>query len=110
MGQMPMAGQLPCTEIVWVRLPLCPLIFKNQYDGVKFVVEVLKPRKRSKTWGDYNPATGKVEGSFGNQIGIDEKDSQITEENGFKNIVILPVGVSPMAYIEMRQKQLKSKQ
>lgn len=24
MGQMPTAGQLACTEIVWVRFPLCP--------------------------------------------------------------------------------------
>ena len=74
--------------------------------SVKFKVEVLKPRNRSKSWGDVNPATGKVEGSYGSEIGIDEKDSQITEENGYKNIVILPAGVSPMAYIEMRQKQI----
>ena len=24
MGQMPTAGRLACTEIVWVRFPLCP--------------------------------------------------------------------------------------
>ena len=74
--------------------------------GVKFKVEVIKPRNRGKGWGDVNPATGKVEGNYGSEIGIDEKDSQITEANGYKNIVTLPAGVSPMAYIEMRQKQI----
>ena len=39
-------------------------------------------------WGDLNPATGKVEGSYGNKSrgSIDAKDSLITEENGFSNI------------------------
>lgn len=75
--------------------------------GVKFKVEVLKPRNRTKQWGDVNPATGQVEGSYGEEIGIDEKDSQITEENGYTNIVILPPGMSPGAYIEMREKQIR---
>lgn len=56
---------------------------KSNY-GVKFKVEVLKPRRRrSKSWGDYNPATGKVEGVYGSDIGIDEKDSEITKENRY---------------------------
>ena len=76
--------------------------------GVKFKVEVLKPRKRSKSWGDIDPATGNVTGAYGNEIGIDEKNSKITEENGYTNIVILPEGVSPGAYIEMRQKQIEN--
>ena len=75
--------------------------------SVKFKVEVLKPRQRSESWGDINPATGKVEGSYGEEIGIDEKDSQITEANGYTNIITLPAGMSPMAYIAMRQKQIK---
>ncbi|MGZ8924608.1 MAG: hypothetical protein ACXW2E_01870 [Nitrososphaeraceae archaeon] len=54
-------------------------------------------------WGSIDPATktlvnkkgaGKYRGS------IDEKDSLITEENGFQNIVILEPGISPAAYIE----------
>lgn len=77
---------------------------------VRFRVEVMKPRVRSKTWGDVNPATGNVEGSYGSCIGIEESESQITEANGYTNIVTLPPGVSPGAYIEMREKQLKSKQ
>jgi len=78
--------------------------------SVKFRVEVLKPRQRSKTWGDVDPASGNVTGSYGNEIGIDEKNSQITKENGYTNIVVLPAGVSPQAYIDMRNKQIKSKQ
>ena len=78
--------------------------------SVKFKVEVLKPRVRSKTWGDVDPATGTVTGSYGEEIGIEEKDSEITEENGYTNIVTLPAGMSPMAYIEMREKQLREKE
>lgn len=74
--------------------------------GVKFRVEVIKPRVRPRAWGDINPATKNVSFVAGESIGIDEKDSQITEENGFKNIVTLPPGMSPMAYIEMREKEL----
>ena len=95
---------------MWVQDPPVPLIIKNTYHGIKFKVEVLKPRKRSKSWGDVDPATGKVNGSYGNEIGIDEKDSEITEENGYTNIITLPAGVSPMAYIEMRQRQIKNEQ
>ena len=75
--------------------------------STKFKVEVIEPRQRTKDWGDIDPATGKTTGSYGSKIGIDAKDSEITEENGFKNIVTLKPGVSPMAYIEMREKQIK---
>lgn len=53
-------------------------------------------------WGDLNPATGKVEGSYGQKYrgGIDAKDSLITEENGFFNIQTLKPGFSPAAAIE----------
>jgi len=54
--------------------------------GRKFVVEPIgNPRT---DFGDINPATGKVEGDYGSKYrgSIDEKDSIITEENGFKNI------------------------
>lgn len=74
--------------------------------SVKFKVEVIEPRQRTKDWGDIDPATGKTTGSYGQKIGINAEDSEITEENGYKNIVTLPAGVSPMAYIEMREKQI----
>ena len=58
-------------------------------------------------WGDLNPSTGKLEGSYGSKYrgSIDVKESLITEENGFDNIVELPVGVSPYAEIERRDSQ-----
>lgn len=74
--------------------------------SVKFKVEVIEPRNRTKQWGDVDPATRKVTGAYGESIGIQEEDSQITEENGYKNIVTLPKGCSPMAYIQMREKQI----
>lgn len=52
-------------------------------------------------WGDVNPATGEVEGNYGSKYkgSIPEKDSLITEENGFINIVKLNPGEGPESYI-----------
>lgn len=63
-------------------------------------------------WGDLNPATGKVEGKYGSKYrgSIDEKDSLITKENGFRNITTLPAGVSPAAYIEELDAQYPDKE
>jgi hypothetical protein len=53
-------------------------------------------------FGNINPVTKKVEGDYGDKYrgSIHEDDSIITEDNGFKNIVTLDVGVSPNGYIE----------
>ena len=63
-------------------------------------------------WGDLNPATGKVEGKYGQKHrgSIDEKDSLITKENGFKNIKTLEKGVSPAKYIEELDAQYPDKE
>lgn len=55
-------------------------------------------------WGDLNPATGKVEGSYGKKYkgSIKDNESLITEENGFKNIEYLAPGYNPYAEIERR--------
>lgn len=70
--------------------------------GKRYYIEPIE--KDVVKWGDLNPATGKVEGNYGQKYrgGIDEKDSMITQENGFKNIAMLPPGHSPMAEIERR--------
>jgi len=62
-------------------------------------------------WGDLNPATGKVEGKYGakHRGSIDEKDSLITEDNGFKNIKIFKPGQSPYAYIDELDAQYPDK-
>jgi len=68
--------------------------------GRKFCVEPLLDGEHT-NWGDLNPATKKVEGSYGEKyIGaIDRKDTIITEENGFKNIIELKPGESPNDFI-----------
>lgn len=52
-------------------------------------------------WGNINPATKKLEivSSKGGEV-IDESNTEITKENGYKNIVMLNPGTSPMGYIE----------
>ena len=74
--------------------------------GYAYYIEPLDTGTRRK-FGDINPATGKVEGSYGEKYrgAIHPSDSLITEENGFKNIVILPPGMSPHAYIDMVDEQ-----
>lgn len=56
-------------------------------------------------WGNLNPATGKIEKvtAKNNDI-IDETNTKITKENGFKNICFLEKGTSALAYIEALDK------
>jgi hypothetical protein len=65
----------------------------------KFCVEPITGNRTN--WGDLDPATKKLTGSYGqkHQGSIDIDESIITEENGFKNIELIPVGVSPEDYI-----------
>ena len=53
--------------------------------GKKYFVEYIGGRSN---WGDINPATGKVEGSYGGKYpgSIEEEESLITKENGFDEI------------------------
>ena len=57
--------------------------------------------KGRRGFGDINPATGKVEGNYGDKFtgSIHESESIITSENGFKNIKMCDVGENPMDYI-----------
>lgn len=72
-------------------------------DGRTFCVEPIdnSQGKGKERWGDIDPATKKLTGNYdGKYVGsIHEDESIITEENGFKNIVTLPPGTSPMGYI-----------
>lgn len=69
--------------------------------GRKYYIEVIGSPHHEK-FGDINPATKKVEGSYGDKYrgSIDREDSMITEEGGFKNVVELQPGESPYAYID----------
>jgi len=52
-------------------------------------------------WGNIDPATKRLEivKSKDDEI-IDKTNTFITKENGFRNICMLEMGTSPMAYIE----------
>jgi hypothetical protein len=57
--------------------------------GKSYYVEYIEPRGfKGGNWGDIDPATNKVTGSYGNKTtgAIKASDSFITEGNGFKNI------------------------
>lgn len=75
-------------------------IVRSFRTGVSYYVEPMGGKPSH--WGDLNPATKKVEGSYGDKYrgAIDPEDSLITEDNGFKNIVVLEPGLSPLAYID----------
>ena len=68
--------------------------------GRKFCVEPIGNDSHV-IWGDINPATKKIEGEYGEKYKgrIDEDETIITEENGYKNIVTLQAGESPDSYI-----------
>ena len=88
----------------------------NSEDTGRFVVTSLKTGKRYFVepidngerlyWGDLNPATKKIEGDYGSKHkgAVTEKESLITPENGFENIVTLTPGYSPLEYIENLEK------
>jgi hypothetical protein len=64
-------------------------------------------------WGSIDPATGNLmnkKGAGKYKGSIDEKDSLITEENGFKNIKVHKPGVSPYAYIDELDAQYPDKE
>ena len=73
--------------------------------GRKFLVEPIGFTKTA--FGDINPATKKVEGEYGQKYkgSINENESLITKENGFKNIITLAKGESPNGYIDILEKE-----
>ena len=80
-------------------------------EGRKFCVEPIDNSVgKRKQWGDVDVVTKKTTGDYGEKHrgAIHESDSIITEGNGFKNIVTLPGGVSPLGYIaELVEKSKK---
>lgn len=78
-------------------------IVKSLVTGRTYYVEPIG-NGRPADWGDINPATKEVEGNYGSKYTgcISEKDSLITEKNGFKIIETLEAGVSPLSVIYQR--------
>ena len=76
-------------------------IVYSEKTGITYCVEAIDTNKRI-VWGDVNPATDKVEGSYGSKYkgSIKAEESLILEENGFQNIQQLEAGVSPLGEIE----------
>ena len=71
--------------------------------GRKFYIETIDNSGRPADWGSYNPSTGEIENKkgAGKYTGsVTEKESLITKENGFKNIVTTNVGGSPYSMID----------
>ena len=69
--------------------------------GRRFLVEPIGWTRTG--FGDIDPATKTVTGDYGDKYrgSIDVNESVITKENGFKNIINLGIGVSPLGYIDM---------
>ncbi len=77
-------------------------IVKSTRTGKTYFVEPIG-EDRSADWGSYNPSTGNIENKKGfdkYRGSIDEKDSMITEENGFDNIQYSRKAESPFSIIE----------
>lgn len=81
-------------------------IVKSKATGKRYFVEVIG-NTHAAEWGDIDPATKKMTGSYGEKYEgcIAEKDTLITEGNGFENITTLPAGVSPFDEIERRDRE-----
>lgn len=78
-------------------------IVKSARTGKTYFVEPILG-KNTPRWGDVDPATKKMSGSYGKKYtgAVEKEDSLITEENGFTKIELLNPGVSPLSIIEAR--------
>ena len=77
---------------------------KDLKTGRVFCVEPIsnKGNKVGGIWGDVDPVTKKTTGDYGKKHkgSVSEEDSIITEENGFKDIVLLDYSKNPNDYID----------
>ena len=75
--------------------------------GKEYFVEYIEPRGHKTFWGDIDPATKKVTGSYGKKSrgGIKSDESMITKENGFE--VIVEGMNSPYSTIEKMHNEWK---
>jgi hypothetical protein len=78
-------------------------IVYSERTGRSYFVEPIVG-KHTPEWGSVDPATGKLMHKKGDGKytgGIKAAESLITEDNGFKNIRVLDVGVSPHNAIDV---------
>ena len=76
-------------------------IVKSLKTGKTYYIEPIDNNNRV-DWGDLDPVTKKMTGSYGTKYkgSIKPEESMITEENGFDKIYTLEPGESPLSYIE----------
>ena len=81
-------------------------IVKSKITGKKYFVEPLG-NTHAADWGDLDPATKKMTGSYGERYEgcVTEKESLITKENGSEKIELLDAGVSPLSVIDARDRE-----
>lgn len=86
------------------------MIVTSLKTGKKYFIEAIGSGY-NEVWGDVDPATKKMTGSYGDKYtgSVRPEQSLITEENGFKNITTLKIGESPFDEIEKRDKEYESK-
>jgi hypothetical protein len=74
----------------------------SQRTGRTYFVEPIAG-KHTPGWGDMDPASKKLTGSYGDKYkgAVDPKESLITNENGFSKIHELGPGVSPLHAIDV---------
>lgn len=77
-------------------------LVKSLETGATYFVESMG--RQHTQWSDLNPATGKIEGGYGDKYkgSITESESMITPENGFEDIKKLDNWSQLMAEIERR--------
>lgn len=79
-------------------------IVTSKRTGKTYAVEPTELSRVDTNWGSIDPATGNLMNKKGHDKyrgAISPEDSLITEENGFVNIKMLDVGVSPLHAIEL---------
>lgn len=86
------------------------MIVTSLKTGRKYFIEAIGSGY-NEVWGDVDPATKKITGSYGDKYtgSVRPEQSLITEGNGFKNIVTLKVGESPFDEIDRRDKEYEEK-
>jgi len=76
--------------------------------GKRYFIEPIDNGNVRTEWGSIDPATKQLTNKKGHDKykgAVTEKESLITEENGFSNIELLEPGTSPFAVIELRDAQ-----
>jgi len=77
-------------------------VIVSSLTGIQYYVEPIEGKNRTE-WGSINPATGELVNKKGFQKysgAVPAKESIVTPENGFRNVVTLGVGESPMGYVD----------